>query len=366
MNIDNPFYTKHLITYLWNKRKLLPFLDETFSNIYEKEGRKLKIMDWFAWSWVVSRLLKKYANELTSNDIENYAYIINKSYLLNKEDIDIKELNKTIDFLNTHKLDLTSSNYFISKNYAPKNTDNITEGERVFYTKENALIIDNIRFLIDDIKDENIRNLCLSQLLIKASIHNNTSGVFKWFHKKNWIGHFWGKGEHALKRIKGEINLDYPIFSDYSSKVIVRKEDINNFVKENTVYDLVYYDPPYNQHPYWSNYFMLNIIADWKEVEIQNWVSGIAKKWYKSDYNIKTKAIKAMEELIKNTKSKYIVISYNNEWIIPFKDVKDILEKYWKVELKEQDYNAYRGSRNLKNRDKKVKEMLWILEKELS
>ena len=28
--------------------------------------------------------------------------------------------------------------------------------------------------------------------------------------------------------------------------------------------DLVYLDPPYNQHPYGSNYFMLNLLVDYR------------------------------------------------------------------------------------------------------
>ena len=134
-------------------------------------------------------------------------------------------------------------------------------------------------------------------------------------------------------------------------------------MKENNDFDLVYYDPPYNQHPYGSNYFMLNILANKDDIEIQDGVSGIAKKWNKSAYNTKLQAIESMDDLIKNTKSKYILISYNNEGIIPYDTFKQILEKYGKVSLLQQDYNTYRGCRNLNSRSIKVKELLWIIEK---
>ena len=55
---------------------------------------------------------------------------------------------------------------------------------------------------------------------------------------------------------------------------------------------------------------MLNILANKDDIEIQDGVSGIAKKWNKSAYNIKLQAIESMDDLIKNTKSKYILISY--------------------------------------------------------
>ena len=205
--------------------------------------------------------------------------------------------------------------------------------------------------------------LFLAPLIVEASIHNNTSGVFKGFHKKDGIGHFGGAGENALTRIKKDIILPYPIFSEYECEVNVSQQDINEFVKEQTDFDLVYYDPPYNQHPYGSNYFMLNIIASKEDIEIQDGVSGIAKNWNKSAYNKKEQAIQSMDDLIKNTQAKYILISYNNEGIIPFDIFKGILNKYGKVQLLEQKYNTYRGCRNLNNRAIHTKELLWIVEK---
>jgi adenine-specific DNA-methyltransferase len=70
-----------------------------------------------------------------------------------------------------------------------------------------------------------------------------------------------------------------------------------------------------------------------------------------------------MDELIKNTKAKYILISYNNEGIIGVDNFRAILSRYGNVSLHEQEYNTYRGSRNLNDRDIKVNEWLWIVEK---
>lgn len=214
-----------------------------------------------------------------------------------------------------------------------------------------------------DTLDEDVRPYCLANLLIKASIHNNTSGVFKGFHKKDGVGHFGGAGENALTRIKGEISLDPPVLSDVECEVSVTNMDINELIKTMEPVDLAYYDPPYNQHPYGSNYFMLNIINGGKPVEIQNGVSGIAADWQRSAYNKTKPAEEAMDELIKNTPAKYILISYNDEGIIPFENFKTIVKKYGDYHLFAQDYNTYRGSRNLAGRNIKVKELLWLIKK---
>jgi len=366
INFDIPFYTSHLITYIGNKRALLQFLNAGFELVKEKIGKeKIFALDGFAGSGVVSRLLKEHCYILHSNDIENYSNIINTCYLSNKSQVDFKYIKETIDYLNNLK-DSDLYEGFITKNYAPKDDNNIQAGERVFYTHKNAMLIDTMKkFIFTEVPPEKIPYI-LSPLLIQASIHTNTSGVFKGFHKKDGIGHFGGSGENCLTRIKGKIELEYPIFSEKECKVKVFKDDINHLIKdvECQGYDLVYYDPPYNQHPYGSNYFMLNIIANpQEETEIQDGVSGISVDWYKSAYNKRNPAIQSLDDLIKNTNSKYILMSYNNEGIIPFDIFKETLEKYGKVSLLDKDYSTYKGCRNLCDRSKQVKELLWIVEK---
>jgi len=49
--------------------------------------------------------------------------------------------------------------------------------------------------------------------------------------------------------------------------------------------------------------------------------------------------------------------------MIPIDEFKTILSKYGKWQLLEQGYNTYRGSRNLRDRNIMVIELLWILEK---
>ena len=367
VNLSHDYFTNHLITYLGNKRSLLPFLNKYILEIKKKLNKdKLISLDGFAGSGVVSRLLLNYSDYLISNDIENYAYIINKSYLTSKHKINNLELSNHINYINENIDNKQDIDYFIHKNYSPKDDDKIKDGERVFYTSKNGKRIDNAKHLIYNTNiPKKYQDILMSLLLIKASINNNTSGVFKGFHKKNGIGHFGGKGENALSRIKREIILDYPILINHNCDVEVTKNDINELVKnKDIIFDIAYFDPPYNQHPYGSNYFMLNLIAGKDKMEIQDdGVSGIIKDWYKSDYNKRQIAELAMNDLIKNTKAKYILISYNNEGIIPIDNFKKILKQYGSVVLKTQEYNTYRGSRNLNGRDIKVQEMLWILEK---
>ena len=352
MDLSNPYFSKQLLTYIGNKRSLLPFLAEGFDFCKQRIGRPFKSFDGFAGSGAVSRLLKFYSSSLVVNDLEGYAQTINSCYLANELPDDF---HKKSEHLNQQWKTFSSSG-FVAKNYAPMNDQSIQPGERTFYTTRNAQFIDAVRTEIESWSD---RQFYLAPLLVEASIHCNTSGVFKGFHKKNGIGHFGGKGENALKRILGDIQIHTPHLSPWDCDVHISKKNVLDITDS---FDVVYYDPPYNQHPYGSNYFMLNFINEYRsDFEIQNGKSGIAKDWNRSDFNTRA-AEEAMERLIAGTKASFILISYNNEGIIPIERFRAILEKRGKVALLEKEYQTFRGSRNLSGRTNKVVELLWILE----
>ena len=71
----------------------------------------------------------------------------------------------------------------------------------------------------------------------------------------------------------------------------------------------------------------------------------------------------AFENLIEKTPSKYILISYNDEGLLSSEELMTILNKYGQVTLKTKKYNTFRGSKNLKDREMHVQELLYILKK---
>jgi adenine-specific DNA-methyltransferase len=248
--------------------------------------------------------------------------------------------------------------------YAPKDDKNVKPGERLFYTTRNARYIDTVRNLIEHIP-QNMQKYFLAPLLSEASIHANTSGVFKGFYKntETGIGRFGGKNQDALFRITGDINLPFPVFSNFYSDVMVFNGDSNKIIREVPEVDVAYLDPPYNQHPYGSNYFMLNLILDYKYPDNTSKVSGIPGDWNRSNYNKEKLAYHALEELVRNIKAKYTLISFNSEGFIGLEEMKTMLGRIGKLDILETQYNTFRGSRNLNNREIHVKEYLYLLEK---
>ena len=360
---NEEYLTTQIITYIGNKRSLLNFIGEAVYTVRKNlKKEKLEIVDIFSGSGIVSRYLKQFSSKLVANDLEDYAYILNKCYLTNKSDIDFDELVSWYNYL-IDNLDKGLEKGIISQMYAPKDMNNIKLGERCFYTTRNAMYIDTARKLINNIPKK-YQCFFIAPLLTEASIKNNTAGVFKGFYKNSstGIGQFGGTDENALSRIKKDIVLPFPVLSNFECEVTLYKEDANRLIKKLDVVDLIYMDPPYNQHPYGSNYFMLNVINEYKKPKEVSKVSGIPKDWKRSKFNKAKEAFATFEELCSNAKARYLLISFNSDGFITKKQMTLMLSKIGNVTIMEKKYNTFRGSRNLNNRDIHVKEYLYLVE----
>lgn len=383
---NQEYLQSQLITYIGNKRALLPFIGRGVAIVQEKLGKeKLNCLDIFAGSGIVSRFLKQFSSSITVNDLENYSYIINNCYLSNPDDDELSELKKIHSQL-IKKIDermeqikqsRDNNTYtapgFISSLYSPADINNIQISDRCFYTDYNANYLDVARQIIETDVPEKYRKYFIAPLLSEASIHANTAGIFKGFYKnsKTKTGQFGGNGKNALSRILGNIQLNFPVLSDNKCEYRVFCQNANELVLNPELYedgkdfDLAYFDPPYNQHPYGSNYFMLNLIANYEKPDEEkiSRVSGIPKNWNRSAYNKKKYVFQVFYDLVNNVRSKFVLVSFNSEGFISKDEMIELLSKCGKVDVLEETYNTFRGSRNLKEREIHVKEYLFLVDK---
>ena len=366
---NEKYLSEQIITYIGNKRSLLKEINNEVELIAKK--KKLDInhpnlicVDLFSGSGIVSRSFKQYSRLVIANDLESYSKVLNECYLSNKEDFDEEMFYFYLNRIN-YMISENPIRGIISNNYAPLNENNITPNDRVFYTQENALYIDSYRYYVEELVPVEYRKYFFAPLLSEASIHVNTSGVFKGFYKdKNTgLGKFGGTAENALSRIKGRISINAPVLSDNSSDYIVYQEDAVSLSKKLQHSDIVYIDPPYNQHPYGSNYFMLNLILKNQMPESISRVSGIPNDWNHSVFNNKKEALNSMETIVSSLDTDYIIISYNNEGFISFDEMTSMLKKFGKLKTVDIIYNTFRGCRNLNNREIHTNEYLFVLNK---
>ncbi len=362
---ENPAYlSEQIITYLGNKRALLSFIGAAADTVRsELRQDKLVTFDVFSGSGIVARFFKRFSSRLYANDLEPYSELENRCYLTNRGDVNEEELSSILADLKV-RIEKNLHGGFITGLYAPADERNIRPGERVFYTVRNAMYIDTARQEIEKLP-EDLRRFFLAPLLYGASVHSNTSGVFKGFYKdKAGLGQYGGAGRNALSRILGNIELRLPVFSDFECDCGIFRLDAALAAREiPEEVDLAYLDPPYNQHPYGSNYFMLNLILDYRRPVSVSPVSGIPDDWNHSPYNRRRDAKKALFDLVAALRARYVLISYNSEGFVGYDEFVDYLSSLGRLSVMDKKYNTFRGCRNLGSRDAYVKEFLFLLKK---
>jgi len=303
------------------------------------------------------KLNKKDINNIFKNSIKN---------LKLKESKD--NYQTILDYLN--KQENPKKKYW-SIHYAPKDTKNPDfYNERLFYTQENALKIDAIQEIITNPKlfSKIEKEIIQTSLMYNMTWHINTSGTMKGFHN-GWGG----KGKKALKRILGKIELkklpfingiEGVVYKDYAEKIF-----INNNIPE---IDIIYADPPYNQHQYSANYNHLNTLVRndyyYPGKVIKGSRAGIRKDHTRSDFcksqkegNIKI-AEKAFINFINNIKAKYIILSYNNEGIIDIERLIDILSINGKnfITIEYQIYDKFKGGKGTQTSNKVIEYLIVV------
>lgn len=364
---ENPEYvSRQLITYIGNKRGLVGPLEDAIREVRSRlGGRKIRSLDLFTGSGFVSRLLKKHSSLVASNDLESYARAAGECYLSNRDDNLLAQVAEHVDRLNEAAANGASREGFIRELYSPVDDQDIQLGERVFYSNDNARRLDFYAQEIQELAPD-IKRLLLGPLLSKASVHANTGGVFKGFYKdKNTgIGKFGAAAGDAMKRILSPIELEVPVMSLHQTEYRVHQMDANELAPSLDDLDLVYLDPPYNQHPYGSNYFMLNLLTNYERPTDMSKVSGIPTDWNRSGFNVKKQALPLMDNLFATIPSRFLLVSFNSEGYISTEEMKTALERYGQVDEVIVKYNTYRASRNLNNRDIHVNEHLFLLDRD--
>lgn len=360
---DDDFLKTQLITYLGNKRSLLPFIEKGICLAKAKLGKdRVDFLDLFSGSGVVARMARQHARVLHCNDLERYSHVLNACYQANRQDVDHPALVAELERIRC-ALQTDPAPGFIAELYAPENDDRIQPGERVFYTRRNAVFLDTFcRELAST--PEALWPFVLAPVLCQASMYANTSGVFKGFYKnRDGIGQFGGTGRNALARIMRAIEVQMPVFSNFTCDVRLHNRDANALVRDLDAVDIAYFDPPYNQHPYGSNYFMLNLLCDYRRPQEISHVSGIPTDWNRSPYNKAPTAEAALFDAIARVNARFVLVSYNSEGFVAHDRFRTELAHLGKVDVMDTRYNTFRGSRNLSERDIHVTEFLYLIDK---
>ena len=343
------------MNYIGSKFSILKYIDDTV-NDFVKPKDNMIFCDIFSGTSSVGKYFKKKGYNIISNDLQYYAYIIAKHFIENNDKIEFLKLKEhqiePFDFLNN----LEGVNGFIYNNYSKEGT-NSKLFERQYFSDENAKKIDAIRIKIEEWYTENLINnaeycYLLTCLLEAADKVANTTSVYEAFLKK-----LKSSANKNIELIPLEV-----IVSEDSDLLKAYNKDANELIKEISG-DILYMDPPYNTRKYNTNYHMLETIALYDNPEIKGKTGVRVEPQKKSKYCLKKDAAGALEELVKNAKFRYLLLSYNDEGIIPLDEIERIFSKYGKYKRYERQHKRYKSDNNRKYLKDSTIEYIHCLEK---
>jgi len=308
--------------------------------------------DMFAGTGIVGRTFKPLVQKVIANDIEYYAYVLNKHYIACSQKLTYGE--ELIDELNTlvqNTLSLKTDG-FIYQNYC------IGGGSlRQYFSDANGKKIDTIRSIIEEWQksgriDEGIYYFLLASLLEATDKVANTASIYGAYLK------------HLKKSAQKPLILK-PLVCEVDEGSLQLNEVFNldaSHLIMHTQGDILYLDPPYNTRQYGANYHILNTIARYSPF-IPQGKTGLPK-YFRSKYCSVFTVKEACEHLIKNACFKYIFLSYNNEGLLCHDDIKKIMSAYGRYDVRCTEYQRFKADANRVNRARSTMEYLHILQKD--
>lgn len=338
--------------YIGNKTRLLDFIDKSMQAAGVVQSGVFA--DLFSGTASVGKYFKRKGLQVISNDLMTYSYyaqyiLIKLSQLPNFAKVSQSGLDGALEELNS----LSPKKGYAFENYAPSG-----KYHRQYFSDANAQKIDAIRDKIQQWYNDGLINVDEHAILVYALIDAadfvaNISGTYGAYLK------IWRS--MALK----PLTLKEPdiVKGDWINQIY--QEDANRLIKRIQA-DIVYLDPPYNARQYAPNFHVLESLAVWDKQELHGKTGQRDYSDKKSLYCQKTTAENAFADLIKNIRSKYIVLSYNNEGIIPREKIISILEMRGEVQEFTTDYKRFRtekdhAHRHYKKCNDKVLEHLFVV-----
>lgn len=350
--------------FIGNKENLL----DRIKTILDKNGvYGNSFFDFFSGTTSVAKYFKKLGFHVFSSDILYFSYCLQKAYIENNAPITFSKLlpvighNSGFLFCEPHECVLSYLNLlspfkgFIYNNYTPTGTKDLAQ-PRMYFTDENGAKIDAIRLEIERLKEKSLISdyeyyFLLAALIESVPFYSNIAGVYAAFHKK-W-------DPRALKPF--ELKPITPLISDKKCSSFC-DNSLNIIGKVNC--DILYLDPPYNERQYPPNYHLLETIARYDYPKISG-VTGMRDyNDQKSDFCNARKALEALDNIAKNAKYKFLILSYSSEGIMKNDSIIEVLGRYGKVSLDAIEYIRFKSNSNGVNKNKRtVQELVYILRK---
>jgi adenine-specific DNA-methyltransferase len=277
------------------------------------------VLDLFSGTARVGHALKRAGYEVTANDHTTYAYTLARCYVQADAEAVLPEVCRVLGEL-AHVP--PRSGWF---------TELYCRRSRFFHPKNGARI-EAMREAIDAWGlTGDVRAVVLTALMEAADRVDSTVGV-QMAYLKQWA-----------PRAHNDLELRVPeVLPGPGSAVQMEAIDAARRFSA----DLVYLDPPYNQHRYLANYHVWETLVRWDQPEVY----GVACKrmdckGYKSPFNSKRRIHRAMRDVVAAARARYLLVSFNNEGYISRSEMEELLSEHGEVLVIAREHDRYVGAR---------------------
>ncbi|MFV0277265.1 MAG: DNA adenine methylase, partial [Parahaliea sp.] len=287
-----------MIKYLGSKRTLVPVLG-TIATAAEARTA----VDLFTGTTRVAQEFKRRGVHVHANDLATYALVLAQCFIAtDAEAIDLATLTAAVTELNQ----VPGKPGYVARTFGE---------EARFIHPTNGARIDAIRDAIEErYAGTWVYPLLLTSLLLAADRVESTTGV-QMAYLKDWA-------PRALNPL--ELRIPHLI----PGAGVASCSDARTLAEQLPATDLMYLDPPYNQHRYFTNYHVWETLIRWDAPEAY----GVARKRIdaraatsRSRYNSKREMPDELRRLLQTVTAQLVVVSYNNEaWVEPAQMMQDL------------------------------------------
>ncbi|MDR1492806.1 MAG: DNA adenine methylase [Planctomycetaceae bacterium] len=359
------------IKYAGSKLKIIPQILSMIADLDVK-----KALDGFSGSTRVSQAFAKLGFDTTANDISFWSETLGTAYLLNTEKP--AKYQPILDHLNR----LQGCDGWFSQHYGgtesgkENNSDNKNYRQKRPFQKKNAMKLDAVRDEIDAMGlNKTEKAVALTSLILALDAVDNT------------LGHYAAYLAEWSPRSYNDLKLKLPkLFINRTNNEVLRG-DIFETIRGRR-YDLAYFDPPYGSNNekmppsrirYNSYYHIWTTVilhdkptlfgkANRRE-DSRDEIAASVFEEFRKDESGRFLAMQAIRRLIRETDSRYILLSYSSGGRATKEELYDILTACGKllraeeIDYKKNVMSNMRWTNEWINSDRKNLEYLFLIEK---
>lgn len=306
-----------MIKYIGSKRLLV----EQILRAVQSFPSVKRVADLFSGTARVGHALKRAGYEVISNDHNAYAHTLARCYVAADRDKVEREASRLIKEFQALR---PQEGYF---------TETFCIQSRFFHPKNGARV-DAIRDAIfAKGLEPHVEAVVLVSLMEAADRVDSTTGV-QMAYLKSWA-----------PRALNDLELRMPeVVSGPGEAWGLDVLDAAHKLNDQKV-DVVYLDPPYNQHSYLGNYHVWESLVRWDKPEVYGKAcKRVDCRTSKSRFNSKRKLRDALEEVMHALRAKHLIVSFNNEGYLTREDIESLLGAYGRVRVLEIDFKRYVGA----------------------